>query len=91
MTALIGSAMFGLVPLPSMVTADTWGSRCDHWPSEAANSAHRIFPPQPIIERLAAREELAGLRHGVGDIDADLTRTTFRHAGMKKGRTEYSC
>jgi hypothetical protein len=66
MTALIGSAVFGLVPLPSMVTSDTWGSRYDHWPSEAANSAHLIFPPQAIIERLATREELAGLHHEVG-------------------------
>jgi hypothetical protein len=72
MTALIGSAVFGLVPLPSTVTSNSWGRRCDHWLSEAATSAHHIFLPQAIVERSATRERACGPKR-VGDIDGDLT------------------
>jgi hypothetical protein len=92
MTALIGAAVLGLVPLPSMATSDSWASHRDHWPttSEAADAVHVICAPRAMIERLATREELARLHHELGDIDADMTRNGFRRAGMKKGCTEHS-
>ena len=82
MTALIGSAMFGLVPLPSMATSDTWDAamtigrvrrRIPHIGLPSAGH-HRKWPPVKSLRAYTTSR----------DINADLTRTAFRQAGTKK-------
>ena len=86
MTALMGAAVLGLVPLPSMAIPDARAGRCDQrsTPSENANFAHPIFSLRAILEGAATSEGLARLRYAVGDTDAHTTRNAFRNPGSKQ-------
>lgn len=85
MTALLGAAVLGLVPLPSMATSNSWPSHSGLWPTrgKAANSARPNCTPQANIERMGTHEELARLRHELAGIDANMTKTGVRGDAMK--------
>ena len=92
MTALIGAAVLGLVPLPPMAISDSRGSHSEHyWPSEAAELAYRVSPSQGGVERLATREEPERLRQELGSSGAETTGNGLRPAGEKWARAECSC
>ena len=85
MTALLGVAVLGLVPLPSMAPSSSRPSRFGPWLArgEAAISTRPVRAPQAIVDGTATPEELARKRHELAGVDANMTRSGFLGDAMK--------
>jgi hypothetical protein len=66
MKPLIGSAVFGLVPVPPMPGTSAADDRDAHCPDDEGQSAQVAPPLHEAAERMATKEELARLLRELG-------------------------
>ena len=78
MTALLGVAVLGLVPLPSMASSNRRSGQRDYWPTAGEGA-----------EGMATHEQSGHLRHELGSTDASMAKNlgdAMKQSGMAYSR-----